>query len=46
MNVSDGEHILLSKKRIKVSPGEMEYVIIKNAQLNDVEELRLSLEVM
>lgn len=46
VNVINGDTILLSKKRPKVSPGEMEYVIIKRAQLENVKELQLSLEVM
>lgn len=46
VNVANGDTILLSKKRPKVSPGEMEYVIIKRAQLENVKELQLSLEVM
>lgn len=46
INVTDGDNLLLSKKKLKVSPGEMEYVIIKGTQLENRKELQLSLEVM
>lgn len=46
INVTDGNTLILSKKRPKVSPGEMEYIMIKGPQLGNVKELQMSLEVM
>lgn len=46
INVTDGDNLLLSKKKLKVSPGEMEYVMIEGSQLENRKELQLSLEVM
>ena len=46
VNVTAGDKVLLSKKRPKVAPGEMESVTIKAELLNDVTELAVSLEVL
>ena len=44
INVTSGENTLLSKKRPKVAPGEMESITIKAEQLKDIKELYFSLE--
>ena len=44
--VSDGATTLLSKKRPRVAPGEMESVTLKSKQLENAKELYFSLEVM
>jgi NADPH-dependent 2,4-dienoyl-CoA reductase/sulfur reductase-like enzyme len=44
--VSNGETVLLTKKRLKVAPGEMESVTLKGEQLDQVQELYFSLEAM
>lgn len=44
--VSNGEIVLLTKKRLKVAPGEMESVTLKGEQLDQVQELHFSLEAM
>ncbi len=44
VNVTSGENTLLSKKRPKVAPGEMESITIKAEQLKDIKELYFSLE--
>ena len=46
VKVSDGENTLLSKKRIKVAPGEMESVTLKKEMLENAKELYFSLEEM
>lgn len=46
LRVSDGENVILSKKRPKVAPGEMESITLKAAQLENVTELQFALEVM
>ncbi len=46
INVSDGNTILLSKKRPRVAPGEMESITLKGEQLENAKELYFSLEVM
>lgn len=46
INVTSSNAVLLSKKRPKVAPGEMESVTIKGGQLEGVEELYFSLEVL
>lgn len=46
VQVSDGDTVILSKKRLKVAPGEMESITLKAAQLDNVKQLRFSLEVM
>ncbi|MBQ9842622.1 MAG: FAD-dependent oxidoreductase [Oscillospiraceae bacterium] len=44
--VSNGETVLLTKKRLKVAPGEMESVTLKGKQLDQVQELYFSLEAV
>ena len=44
ITVASGNAVLLSKKRPKVAPGEMESVTIKAAQLENVKQLNFSLE--
>lgn len=44
--VSNGETVLLTKKRLKVAPGEMESVTLKGEQLDQVQELYFSLEAV
>ncbi len=46
INVFDGETLVLSKKRPKVAPGEMESINLKAEQLAGVESLRFELEVL
>ncbi len=46
ITVSDGNATLLSKKRPRVAPGEMESVTLKSKQLENAKELYFSLEVM
>ncbi len=46
ITVSDGATTLLSKKRPRVAPGEMESVTLKSKQLENAKELYFSLEVM
>ena len=46
VNVTSGDKVILSKKRPKVAPGEMESVTIKAEFLDDVTELAVSLEVL
>ena len=46
VNVTAGDKVILSKKRPKVAPGEMESVTIKGELLENVTELRVSLEVL
>ena len=46
VNVTSGDKVILSKKRPKVAPGEMESVTIKAEMLADVAELAVSLEVL
>lgn len=46
IHVRDGENVVLTKKRPRVAPGEMESVTIKAAQLENVTELNFSLEVL
>ena len=46
IRVSDGETAVLTKKRPRVAPGEMESVTIKAEQLENVTELNFSLEVL
>ncbi len=42
--VSNGENVLLSKKKAKVSPGEMEKITLKNSSLANCTELNFYLE--
>ena len=44
VNVCAGDKVILSRKRPKVAPGEMESVTIKAELLEDVTRLRVSLE--
>lgn len=44
--VSNGETVLMTKKRLKVAPGEMESVTLKGEQLDQVQELYFSLEAV
>ena len=46
INVTSGDNTLLVKKRPKVAPGEMESITIKGEQLENVKELKFSLEVL
>ena len=46
INVYDGENLLLSKKKQKVAPGEMETVTIKADALKKANALRFELEVL
>ena len=46
IRVTDGENVVLTKKRPRVAPGEMESVTIKAEQLANVAELNFSLEVL
>ena len=44
ISVRSGDQVVLSKKRVKVAPGEMETVVLKSEHLADVKELCFSLE--
>ena len=44
VNVYDGEKLILSKKRPKVAPGEMETVLLKKDSFSGASELRFELE--
>lgn len=44
INVKSGETVILSKKKQKVAPGEMESILLKADMLEGVERLRLELE--
>ena len=44
IKVSDGENVLLTKKKIKVAPGEMESVTLKKEIFENAKELYFSLE--
>ena len=46
VKVTAGDKVILTKKRPKVAPGEMESVTIKAEMLADVAELAVSLEVL
>ncbi len=46
IKVSDGENTLLSKKKIKVAPGEMESITLKTEIFENAKELYFSLEEM
>ncbi len=46
ITVSDGATTLLSKKRPRVAPGEMESITLKSEQLENAKELYFSLEVI
>ena len=44
IKVSDGERIILSRKKLKLAPGEMESVTLGADKLEGVENLRFSIE--
>ncbi len=46
VTVKNGDTVLLSKKRPKVAPGEMETVVIKREYLDGANELQIGLEVL
>lgn len=46
INVLSGGEVILSKKKPKVAPGEMETVLLKKEMLDNVSELSFELEVM
>ncbi len=45
INVTDGETLILSKRKSRLAPGEMESITLKREQIHGAKELRLSLEV-
>lgn len=45
INVYGDQELLLSKRKVKVAPGEMESIEMKKEQLENVTELRMELEV-
>ena len=45
LKVMDGERVVLSRKKMKMAPGEMESVTLKAEQLEGVEQLSFALEV-
>ena len=46
INVFSGDTLLMSKRKQKVAPGEMENIVIKREMLDNVKELRFELEVL
>ncbi len=46
INVTCGDELVLTKRRPKVAPGEMESIVLKADKLTDVSELFFSLEVL
>ena len=46
INVSSDNGIILSKKAVKVAPGEMECITLKKEMLNGISKLNFSLEVL
>ncbi len=44
IKVSDGERVILSRKKLKFAPGEMESVTLKADKLEGVEKLHFSIE--
>ncbi len=46
ITVSDGDEVILSKKKPRVAPGEMESVKLKNSAIKGRKELIFSLEVL
>ena len=46
VNVFSGEKQIVSKKKQKVAPGEMEYITLKGEMLTDLQELEIALEVL
>jgi thioredoxin reductase len=45
LKVMDGERVVLSRKKVKMAPGEMESVTLKAEQLEDAKQLSFALEV-
>lgn len=45
INVCSEKELLFSKKKVKAAPGEMESIVLKKEQLENVSELRFELEV-
>lgn len=46
INVTSDDKVLISKRRPKVAPGEMESITIKGDQLENVKDLQFSLEML
>ena len=46
IKLTDGNKVILSKKRPKVAPGEMESIVLKKELLENASELSFSLEVL
>ena len=46
INVFSGDTLLMSKRKQKVAPGEMENIVIKHEMLDNVKKLRFELEVL
>ena len=46
INVFSGDTLLMSKRKQKVAPGEMENIVIKHETLDNVKKLRFELEVL
>ena len=46
INVSSDNKIILSKKAVKVAPGEMECITLKKEMLDNISKLNFSLEVL
>ena len=46
INVFSGDTLLMSKRKQKVAPGEMENIVIKCEMLDNVKKLRFELEVL
>lgn len=46
IKISDGNNVILTKKKLKVAPGEMECINLKSQMLENVNELYFSLEEM
>jgi pyruvate/2-oxoglutarate dehydrogenase complex dihydrolipoamide dehydrogenase (E3) component len=46
IKISDGDNVILTKKKLKVAPGEMECINLKSQMLENVKELYFSLEEM
>lgn len=46
INVFSGDTLLMSKRKQKVAPGEMENIVIKRKMLDNVKKLRFELEVL
>lgn len=46
INVFSGDTLLMSKRKQKVAPGEMENIVIKREMLDNVKKLRFELDVL